>query len=197
VHTLEVIVPLVVPVITGLVGALGIALRDRRAAHDRRTVRATVLAEATAEVTFAKEWWAAQQALGGDAAPQSTERTADLLADAEAKVVGLRSLPVAEREGVSFDRLFLFRRLEGRQAKTLKVLFWVAIAFVAIAAISLASDAAANGEHAYVGSDLVLGVVSLFLVPIFHEAAEAADRRTRREPEERSSGTHAVRGSFG
>jgi hypothetical protein len=181
VQTLQVIVPLVVPVITALVGALGLVVKDRRAVHDRRTVRTSALAEATAEVAFAREWWTAHQALGTGASADATERALELLTSAEAKVASVQAMPAADHDAQIFDRLFLFRRLEGRQAKALKVLFWVAIAFVAAGAISISSDAAAGGDHASLGSDAVFGLVCLLLVPVFHEAAEAADRRARRE----------------
>jgi hypothetical protein len=181
VQTLQVIVPLVVPVITALVGALSLVVKDRRAVHDRRTVRASALAEATAEVAFAREWWTAHQALGTGASADATQRALELLTSAEAKVASVQSMPAEDHDGQIFDRLFLFRRLEGRQAKALKVLFWVAIAFVAAGAISISSDSAAGGDHASLGSDAVFGLVCLLLVPVFHEAAEAADRRARRE----------------
>jgi hypothetical protein len=181
VKTLQVMVPLVVPVITALVGALGLVIKDRRLARDRRTVRASALAEATAEVAFAREWWTAHQAFGTGASRDSTHRALELLASAEAKVASVQTMPSEDHDAQIFDRLFLFRRLEGRQAKVLKVLFWVTIAFVAGAAISLSSDAAAGGDHASVGSDAVFGLVLLLLVPVFHEAAEAADRRARRD----------------
>jgi hypothetical protein len=181
VQSLQVIVPLVVPVITALVGALSLVVKDRRAAHDRRTVRASALAEATAEVAFAREWWTAHQALGTGASADANQRALALLASAEAKVASVQAMPAEEHDAQIFDRLFLFRRLEGRQAKALKVCFWIAIAFVAIGAIAISSDAAAGGDHSAVGSDAVLGLVCLLLVPVFHEAAEAADRRARRE----------------
>ena len=79
-----------------------------------------------------------------------------------------------------FDRLFL-SSAPGTSGEALKVLFWVAIAFVAGGAISISSDAAAGGDHASLGSDAVFGIVCLLLVPVFHEAAEAADSRARRE----------------
>jgi hypothetical protein len=181
VQTLQVLIPLIVPVITALVGALSLVVKDRRAVHDRRTVRASALAEATAEVSFAREWWTAHQALGTAASADSTQRALELLASAEAKVANVQGMPAEDHDAQIFDRLFLFRRLEGRQAKALKVLFWIAIAFVAAGAITISSDAAAGGDHASVGSDAVFGLVCLLLVPVFHEAAEAADRRARRE----------------
>jgi hypothetical protein len=182
VKSLQVLVPLMVPVITALVGALSLVIKDRRLANDRRTVRASALAEATAEVAFAREWWTAHQALGTSASADSTQRALELLASAEAKVASVQAMPATEEHDAQiFDRLFLFRRLEGRQAKALKVLFWIAIAFVAAGAITISSDAAAGGDHASLGSDVVFGLVCVLLVPVFHEAAEAADRRARRE----------------
>jgi hypothetical protein len=119
--------------------------------------------------------------MGTSASADSTQRALELLTSAEAKVASVQSMPVQDHDAQIFDRLFLFRRLEGRQAKALKVLFWLAIAFVAFAAIAISTDAAAGGDHSAVGSDAVLGLVCLLLVPVFHEAAEAADRRARRE----------------
>lgn len=55
---------LLVPVVTAVVGAVGILLRDL---YDRRSEigrRKYAMDDATRQVTFAAEWWKAKQALG-------------------------------------------------------------------------------------------------------------------------------------
>ena len=48
----QVVVPLLVPAVTGLVGVVGLMLKDRRLARDSRHLREQAIAEATAEVGF-------------------------------------------------------------------------------------------------------------------------------------------------
>ncbi len=92
------LVPLLVPVVTAVIGAIGLMLKDRRLAHDARAVREKALAEATAQIGFATDWWKAQQLLGTDGASDADHKLRTWLVEARRPLVRPdRRRPIARR----------------------------------------------------------------------------------------------------
>ena len=58
------LVPLLVPIITAIVGAVGVLIREQYDQRTERGRRKYAMDEATRRVAFAAEWWKAKQALG-------------------------------------------------------------------------------------------------------------------------------------
>jgi hypothetical protein len=151
------LVALMVPAVTGIVGALGLVLKESRRARDRRNIREQALAEARAEVAFCSEWWQAHQLLGTEATTSSTAKALELLAEAESKVTSTQHLSIEPKMPITFRRLLMLRptKTHKRGARILRVLFWISLAWLVLGAIILAQDATSTSriEHAELGSD--------------------------------------------
>jgi hypothetical protein len=170
-----VVVPLLVPIVTGLVGAIGLMLKDRRLAHDVRQVREQAIAEATAEVGLATGWWQAQQLLGADAAAGARPRMVSWLAEAESTVADAKRQARIRRNPVTVRRLLLMEPLHRRTSKVVRVLFWISATWLCVAAAVTAGDISSNRQHAWVGSDIALLVISGVIVLLLHIWAEASE----------------------
>ena len=59
-----IVAAVLVPVVTALVGAVGILTRDLYNRRSEMGRRRYAMDDATRQVTFAAEWWKAKQALG-------------------------------------------------------------------------------------------------------------------------------------
>jgi hypothetical protein len=173
---LQVIVPLLVPVVTGLIGALGLMLKDRRLARDSRHLREQALAEATAEVGFATEWWQAQQLLGGDALSVANPKMVAWLAEAEATVAVAKRHTTPRHNPVTLRRLLLIEPMHRRSSRVVRVLFWISVIWLCVGAIATAGDIGRNSQHSWIGSDIALLVVSALIVLLLHIWAEASDQ---------------------
>ncbi len=173
---LQVVVPLLVPVVTGLVGAAGLMLKDRRLARDSRHLREQAIAEATAEVGFATEWWQAQQLLGADALSVASPKMVAWLAEAEATVAIAKQHTSPRHNPVTLRRLLLMEPMHRRSSKVVRVLFWISVIWLCVGAIATAGDISSNSQHSWVGSDIALLIVSALIVLLLHIWAEASDQ---------------------
>jgi hypothetical protein len=173
---LRVVVPLLVPIVTGVVGAVGLMLKDRRLARDSRHLRGQAIAEATAEVGFATEWWQAQQLLGADALSVANAKVVTWLAEAEATVAVAKRHTTPRHNPVTLRRLLLIEPMHRRSSKVVRVLFWISVLWLCVGAIATAGDIGRNSQHSWVGSDIALLVVSALIVLMLHIWAEASDQ---------------------
>lgn len=185
--TLETIVPLAVPIVTGIVAAAGLALKDHRLARDARSVRDRAFDEASSEVAFASEWWKAHQLLGTPELEQRTEQAQRWLAEAEAKVTSAQAVPVDERPSVTFRRLLLLYPMHGWQAKALKAVFLFFAAWLALLSLVLVVDPpdSAPGDREY--EVIGLFMFTLVMLPIRAWAAAADARERHASPDEEPS----------
>ena len=187
--TLETIVPLVVPIVTGIVAAAGLALKDHRLARDERSVRDRAFDEATSEVAFVSEWWKAHQLLGTPELERA-EQAHRWLAEAEAKVTSAQAMPVHERPGVTFRRLLLLYPMHGWPAKALKAVFLICVAWLAIASLVLVvepPDSSAPGDREYEIIGLFMFTLVMLPVRAWAAAADARERKTRADEEPSSA----------
>jgi hypothetical protein len=167
-------IPLLAPVLAGIVGALGLFLKEWRIARDRRNVRQQALAEASAEVAFATDWWKAHQTLGTDPTTGSTAKALELLGEAEAKVTSTQHLSVRARRPVTFKRLFLAGPLHKRSARVLRGLFWISLGLLLIVSTTVTVELANNGKE--VGEEIT-GVITLAVITVGLRAWAGANER--------------------
>jgi hypothetical protein len=127
-----------VPVITALLGALGIVVRDWRIRRDAQSRRARALADATAQAAFVEQWRRAAEGLGGD--PVLREQHAGqarlLLAQAVATVTHSPQLAETPSDRVGATRrLLLLYRLRSGWARVVRAayLIWLLILVLAYA----------------------------------------------------------------
>ena len=172
--SLQNFIPLLAPILAGIVGALGLVLKEWRIARDRRNIRQQALAEASAEVAFATEWWNAHQTLGTDPSTGSTAKALELLGEAEAKVASTQHLSVRARRPVTVRRLFLAGPLHKRSARVLRGLFWISLGLLLIVCTTVTVELANNGKE--VGEEIT-GLITLAVITVGLRAWAGANER--------------------
>ena len=172
-------VPLLLPVVTGLVAALGLYLKEWRLARDKKDIRNRAIADANAEVAFASEWWKATQLLGSDAPPDSPKRMLAFLADAEALVAGTQHLGAAQRNPVTLSRVLLLYPMHGRWARIVRRLFFASVLWLIVAALGVALDLTSSDPSIAthdVGGGISLIIGSMVLTLLLRFGASALER---------------------
>ena len=179
----SVVVPLLVPVVTAVIGAIGLMLKDRRLAHDSRAIREKALAEASAQIGFATDWWKAQQLLGADHASDANQKLRAWLLEAETTVTAARQIQV-DRNPVTVRKLFLFEPMHRTSSKLLRILFWISALWLVLGAAVTAGDAHPGGGF---GGDIAFLSFCAVITIVLHEWAEANERKARPGPDRPSS----------
>lgn len=174
---LQAAVTLLVPVVTGVVTATGIGLKDARLAHDQRSVRDRALADASAQVAFASDWWKARQLLGDEDAAEASQKFAAWLDDAEQLVASTKHLAAGNKNRVSLQRMLLIYPMHRRSAQVARILFLLAVTLLIIVAASTASDSLSRSQRSWVGSDLVTTVFFAVIVVLLRIWAVNAEHR--------------------
>lgn len=120
-----------VPVVTPVLGAAVVALRERRARRGDAGRRKLVLDDAQAQVAFVTEWWKARRAVdlaaSGNSAPsQEAERLARGWLDRASTLVedNQLSLPPVE-PAITFRRLVLLDGFRTTAGKLVRSVFWI------------------------------------------------------------------------
>jgi hypothetical protein len=162
-------------VVTGVVGATGLVLKEHRQARDAHDLRERALSEATSEVAFVTDWWKAHQLLGGEGDDGSAGQALAWLAEAQAKVASTQHATVKTRKRVTLSRLFLMHPLHRPLARMLRGLFWLSVAILLIGSITIAEDAASRSQRGWLSSDIAVLIIMAAAVLILHAAAEAAE----------------------
>jgi hypothetical protein len=130
----EILTSMLVPVVTAVIGAIGILVRDRYERHSEAGRRKSAMEDATRQVTFATEWWKAKQAFGCSANDQAALATAESwLAEASTLVAESRrppSKPKAEHSVIR--RVLLAYRLRRGPAKVLRLAYYAYLACTAM-----------------------------------------------------------------
>jgi hypothetical protein len=174
----DVFAPLLVPVITGLVGAAGIALRDRRLHRDRVNERKEALGSATQEVLFVAEWWKARQLAGAapDVIDEAARRAGSKLEEVWESVQAPRPEPPPPPPAV-WRRLLLVIPLEGRLAAALRVLFYFCLFNLSLIVISTVFKvtAPATADEALSDDVILLIIVAVFSLVLRFLAVSAAE----------------------
>jgi hypothetical protein len=167
--------PLLVPVVAGVVGAIGVAFKDTRLDRDQRSLRDDALADARAEVDFVNEWWKAHQLIGTGSA-EATAKALAWLAEAEAKVLNTAELKSTPKPELTLRRLLLLEPMHRRAARVLRVLFLSDAALVLLGSAVTASDTASRSGHGQVLSDIGTLVFFAVLGLILRALAVASDK---------------------
>jgi hypothetical protein len=126
-----IVAAVLVPVVTALVGAVGILTRDlynRRSEMGRRTY---AMDDATRQVTFAAEWWKAKQALGCTPDDQAARAIAESwLEEATSRVSEALQPPRRPEPDRSVTRrILLAYPFQRWTARLLRVAYYLLLAF--------------------------------------------------------------------
>ena len=118
----SIVIAVLVPVVTAVVGAIGVAFQDWRVRRSTAGRRKLAVDDARAQVNFVADWWNAKKSLGQspEALQEAASRATALLEDASAVVSAVRLTSPVPKRPVTFRRLALlypFRTREGRAAR--------------------------------------------------------------------------------
>lgn len=177
--TLSDIQPLLVPVVSGLITAVGLEVKDVREHHDARRLRDETLADARDEVAFVSEWWQAQQLIAGGASPEATEKARRWLEAAEEKVMSTAELKETPRRRVTFNRLLLLRPMHGFWARTLRALYLIDVVWVVLGAAVSASDGASKSTRNQIVGDIGFLIFCAVVGLLLRALAVNADKNNR------------------
>jgi hypothetical protein len=170
-----------VPVVTAILGVLGVMFQDWRARRTRAGKRKLALEDARRQVSFAVEWWNARQLLTGstEAVQQATTCTMTWLEQAAARVTASEP-PVAEdKTRITFGRILLFYRLQGTAANIIRGSFYVLLGLLVVYFGQMISDLL-ESRPSYVLGDLVIMIVISLVALSLRFWAVSAQNPTRK-----------------
>jgi hypothetical protein len=124
-------VAVLVPVVTTILGALGLAFQDWRERRSEVGRRKQAFEDAGRQVAFAAEWWNARKLLvdSPEAVKEATTRAVGWLEEASALVAKSKQVAVEEKPTITMRRLLLVYPLKGRAANVFRVVFYLCLAF--------------------------------------------------------------------
>lgn len=179
------LVTVLVPVVTGIVGALGIMFQGWYARRSRAEQRRLAFEDAIRQVTFAEQWWKARTAM--DPAPVAVEyatTTALVQVDSAHNFVGaLKDSQGTPDSRSVFRKLFLLYGFQRRVAKVLRVLYFLLLAFMYLIALALVGNLLAGATQYTTRDSLVsqlmasilIGSVALVLRSVAYSIEDGAD----------------------
>ena len=176
----NIVLAVLVPVVTAVVGAIGVAFQDWRARRGATGRRKLAVDDARAQVNFVADWWNAKKSLGQspEALQEAASRATALLEDASAVVSAVRLTSPVPEPPVTFRRLALlyqFRTREGRAARA-AFFFCSGVTVMALgASVSEQLYEEAN-KNTYLNGFLIVGGLSAALTLILRFLAVAIEQ---------------------
>jgi hypothetical protein len=142
-----IVAAVLVPVVTALVGAVGILTRDLYNRRSEMGRRRYAMDDATRQVTFAAEWWKAKQALGCTPDDQAARAIAESwLEEATSRVSEALQPPrLSEPDRSVTRRILLAYPFQRWTARLLRVAYYFLLALTATVPLSAASVAGVPG----------------------------------------------------
>jgi hypothetical protein len=116
-----------VPVVTAVLGVLGIVFQDWRLRRTQAGRRKLALEDASRQVSFAAEWWNARKLLADspEAMQEATTRAVAWLEEASSLVADSEPPLIGERPPITLRRLLLLYPVHGRAANVIRVAFYL------------------------------------------------------------------------
>lgn len=138
----KIAIALVVPVVTAVLSVLGVAFSDWRARRSQAGRRKLALEDASRQVSFAAEWWNARMLVADSpkASQEAAARAMAWLEEASALVTVSTPPPVAAAPAITLRRVFLLHPLRRRQARVLRVFYYLCLGWLLIWGGALVTD---------------------------------------------------------
>jgi hypothetical protein len=151
-----VVVALLVPIVTAVVGAMAIQFQDWRAHRSLAAQRRQAIEEASQQVGFVTEWWQASQLLLKDSPvlKDVEARALSWLEEAGRHAASAVAQAKPERQRVTVRRLFLLHPLSRQGANILRIGFYAALIVVIGTTGSVVGDPFTSSARHNVGWDL-------------------------------------------
>lgn len=166
-------VSILVPIATALIGILGVVFQDWRVSRTRAGRRKVALEDAKLQVAFTTEWLTARKLItdSPEALSDATTLALKWLQDASDQVAVSEAFAAIDKPRITVARLMLFYRLRGTWANILRVLFYIAIFFFLIGCIAIGGDVGTS----FFGSDLAIILIGAGLMLVFRFGAAGAE----------------------
>jgi hypothetical protein len=143
-------VALLVPVITAVIGTLGISLQDRQLRRSATEQHKAAFEDAIRRVSFATQWLQAKQSLGGGSAQldRDDEQVARAWINQASAIAQSTGVAVAADDTRSLTRrLFLLYEMKGWAAKVVRVVFYLPVGFVGWIALIALGEVLSNTTY--------------------------------------------------
>jgi Protein of unknown function (DUF2510) len=181
-------IALLTPIVTAVVGAVGILIRDLYHRRSEMGRRKYAMDDATRQVTFAAEWWKAKQALGTTPDDQAARTIAESwLEEATSRVSEALQAPRRPDRSVT-RRILLAYRFQRPTARFLRVVYYVLLAFTATGVLSSTSELSSDSPLSerigfFIGAVVTYGLMA-FAARAWAVSIEkrAAKGRTSKQP---------------
>lgn len=192
----SIVLALSVPVVSGIVGAIGLMLRDWREKRSIDHRRAQKLEHAQLKIQVLTAWTDASRKIG--APPRAGRPIEALLAECLDEVEEAARMQIVQPQATFLRRIFLFIPLRGNRAKFFRLFYLVtllAITALGVVTVPWLTEMPATGE---LDTPSVIWTLILFAVLIvtcgalLRRAALAADERERRGRPARSARPRAA-----
>ena len=176
----SIVIALLVPVVTAVVGAIGVAFQDWRARRSTTGRRKLAVDDARAQVNFVADWWNAKKSLGQspDALQEAASRATALLEDASAVVSAVRLTSPVPQAPVTFRRLALLYPFRTREGKAARAAFFFCSGLTVLALGASVSEQLYHeaNKNTYLNGFLIVGSLSAALTLILRFLAVAIEK---------------------
>ena len=167
-EVVNIAVNLLVPIVTAVLGILGVAFGDWRQRRTQAGQRKLALEDASKQVSFVTEWWNARKLLADspEALQEATRRAVVWLEEASVRVAESKPPPVDEKPPITLRRLLLLYPLQSRAATVIRGASYICLAFLPSMAATNIHDAlnpAAATKVAYQDAMWILVMAALAL----------------------------------
>jgi hypothetical protein len=182
-QTVAIVTAVSVPVVTAILGVIGVMFQDWRARKTQAGRRKLALEDARRQVSFATEWWNARKLLA-DSTEAVQEATASAMAwldQASARATASEPPGAEEKTPITFRRLMLFYRLQGTAANIIRGGFYLLLGLLVIA-VGQTLDTL-RGPGKFILGDFVVTVVIAFAalgLRFWAVSAQSPTRKRRR-----------------
>jgi hypothetical protein len=130
----EIAITLLAPVVTAVLGVLGLAFGDWRQRRTEAGRRKLALEDANRQVSFAAEWLKAKKLVADspEAEQEAATRAGAWLEEASALVAASKPPPIDERPAITLRRLLLLYPLQRRASRVIRGAFYLSLGLVPI-----------------------------------------------------------------
>ena len=173
----EIAITLLAPIVTAVLGVLGVAFGDWRQRRTDAGRRKLALEDASRQVSFAAEWLKASKLVSdsSEAEQDASTRAAAWLEEASALVAASTPPPIEGRPAITLRRLLLVYPLQRPAARVLRGAFYVCLGFVPLMVGSVI-NAILEPHGQYLPADIVILIALVLLAMGFRLWAQWVEK---------------------
>jgi hypothetical protein len=179
-QTVTIVTAISVPVVTAILGVIGVMFQDWHARKTQAGRRKLALEDARRQVSFATEWWNARKLLADstETVQEATASAMTWLDQASARATASEPPAAEEKTRVTFRRLMLFYRLQGTAANIIRGIFYLLLGLL-VMSVGQALDTL-GGPSKFILGDFAVTVVIALAALGFRFWAVSAQSPTRK-----------------